>query len=180
MFDLVFSNPQLQNSFSRATYKPDEVGGWLLCKSEPDNWPVKFSWREVKKAIKPLNGLLFIESFILIPNDHKEPTWNWSAWDFQKTKEIAEETARAFGAWPIHFHSHPNSNPEPSPNDFAFAGGYCQVFPGQSNFSIVTHFPFRVWLYQLTWGSPATPDEGQLQVSEFISWRQKRMRELLK
>jgi hypothetical protein len=180
MFDLVFSNPALQNTFSRATDGGDEIGGWLFCTSEPTSWPIKFSWRNVKKAINSPNGLLFIESFMLIPNGHKEPTWNWSTWDFQKTKEIAEQTAKAFGAWPIHFHTHPNSNPKTSYADIGFAGANCQVFLGHSNFSIVTHSPLRVYFYQLTWGSMATPDKGQLQVSEFVSWRQRRMRDLLK
>jgi hypothetical protein len=177
MFDLVFSTPSLQNIFSRATDNDQEIGGWLLCTDIPDSWPIRFSWRNIRKAINSPNGLLFIESFVIIPNEASNPDRAWSAWDYPKAKEVATQTASAYGAWPIHFHTHPGeADPAPSYADIGFAGANCQDFPGHSHFAIVTHAPFRIWLYQLTWGTLGTPHGGRLQVSQFISWRQKRMR----
>ena len=183
MFNLMFSNPTLQNTFSRATVGFEEIGGWLLCRSEPVTWPGKFQWRRVKKALGLDSNMLFIESFIIIPNSHKEKETHWTAWDFDKSRDMVDETAAAYHAYPVHFHTHPNgSSPatkQPSSADLAFAGAYLQIFPGCSEFAIVTHGPFRVWFYRSKWGNLAAPDQGGLTLGQFVSWREGRARKLL-
>lgn len=178
--NLMFSNPRLQRTFSQVVADENEIGGWLLCKNEPDTWPGKFSWAALKRALGKASPLLFIEALIIVPNEEEESTTSWSAWDFDKAKAMAKASALAVGCYSIFFHTHPNSNPEPSRNDIAFAAANCQIWQTAAEFVIATPRPLRLWPYRFEWGRAANPDRGTWAEGQFFSWYEKRVRELVK
>lgn len=178
MFDLMFSNPRIENRFRAILPADKEIGGWFITSTEPELWPGKYSRRAMKKALGDANPL-FIENVILIPNESDRPETQWDVWDFEKVKAIAEFSNKLWRGIPIDFHSHPSGNPNPSPADYAFAGAWLQQYIGFSMFCIVTPSPLRLWLHGLDFGKLNTPKDGKLETGRFFSWRQTAVRGMI-
>lgn len=180
---ILFSNSYLDSQFRRlVNHNQKEIGGYFITVYEPKTWPGKFSWREFKRVMlsDSCSSARFVESIILIPNQSKQPSCEWTAWDYRKTKDLAEQTARLVGGHAIHFHSHPNGNGEPSTADLTYAASYCQLWEGYSEFIVVTGTPLRLHYYELDTHMAALPEEGaNLDRGEFISWRSLRLRGLV-
>lgn len=179
MFDLMFSNPRIENRF-RALPTDKEIGGWFITAHDPGTWPGKYSRRAMQSALGSDVNPLFIDDVILVPNESDQPETQWKPWDFEKVKAIAQFNGKFWRGWPIHFHSHPSGNPNPSPADYAFAGAWLQEFTGYSIFCIITPSPLRLWLYHLDFGKMSTPKDGKLETGRFFSWRQAAVKGLVK
>jgi len=122
--------------------------------------------------------LLFIESVVMAPNESNIPANEWSAWDWQKAKEMAAETAKMHDAFLLHFHTHPNNNSKPSPQDLVFAGSLCKVWSQRAEFCIVTPDPLRLWGHSVKFGTPANPDaKPAYECGQFFSWRMKALKQ---
>lgn len=178
--NLLFSNPVIENRFRRTVNDAEgEIGGWFFTRCEPKTWPVKFSWRDTKKALG--SGLRFIEGILILPNQSDDPNNQWSSWDFMKARELADEMARFYDAYPLHFHTHPSGLRNPSWQDFAFAGAHCQVWSRRAEFCVVTPAPLRLWGYSVQFGTPANPDSVYgVEMGQFFSWRMKSVKQLVK
>lgn len=179
--DIIFSTPELERKVQRLVNKSrTEIGGWFLVGYEPDNWPRKFSYRRAKFLMGD-DRICYINQILLFPNaeEARKQKTTYSPWDFRKGLEMVNATASLYGGFPIHFHSHPSGDGQPSPADIAFAGAWCMRWEGLAAFTILTPYPFRVWPYEIEWGKPNEPKEGDLKPGKFYSWHTKLVRELL-
>ena len=179
---LMFSNPQLENIFARATRGEKEKGGWLFVSWEPFCWPGRLNTTKLRKSLSLPQGAWspsprFITGFVLAPNEDESPETQYSVWDWKKSWAIAKATAKAFYATVIHFHTHPNGGQAPSSADLGFAGAECEFWPGYAEFAIVTARPMRVSLYTLDYGNVADPGKGQLVRQPFWTWHMKALKE---
>jgi hypothetical protein len=186
--NIMFANPRLEESFRYTIKATDkEIGGWFIVDSTPQGWPGKFSWKKFTKAEgKNRQFTLFINHFIVMPNESLNPKREFNVWDVSKTKAIAVETAKMYSrdalvmGGVVHFHSHPNNNPFPSPNDIAFAGFFCSEYPGSADFCIAIPDPMRLCMYGVDYRSTKSADNGELVRGTYFSWRENRIRELVK
>jgi proteasome lid subunit RPN8/RPN11 len=170
MTSVIFSNPTIENRFRRQINNSEnEIGGYFLTRFEPITWPGLFSWKQTKEILG--DRINFIEQVIVLPNKAKTPHVAWSTWSMDLAHELAMENARFNDTYPIHFHTHPNGNPEPSQPDLAFAGAWCKMYDGFSQFCIVTPHPLRVHYYSLEFGRTSVPNETKVERGEFFSWR---------
>jgi proteasome lid subunit RPN8/RPN11 len=173
---LLFSHPKTEREFKRLTNRKQEVGGWVFCGLEPYYWPTKYPYGQVKKLFGG-DPPMFINAFMLVPNDDSRPQTRFNTWDWKKVKAVVNRTSSAYGI-PTFFHTHPNGNPELSGPDIAFAGAHLQHCDGFATMIVVTHKPFRLWPYDIRWGSPRAPDAGDIWRGKFYSWRTKLVRNL--
>ena len=179
--DLIFSHPSIENQFRRAMNKETELGGWLLYTWwEPKLWPSpKLSYKELAQALGLPNAasLAYVESFIIVPNHHRNPESHWSAWHYDKAKEVAEATGHAQDLRCLHFHSHPGVGAShlPSDADIAFAAANCAIPQNIAEFCIVTNHPLRLWPYKMRWGDAASPHwkSRRPRHGRFWTWRMK-------
>lgn len=80
MFDLMFSNPRIENRFRAILPADREIGGWFVTSATPEMWPGKYSRLAMKRVLGDANPL-FIENIILIPNESDRPETQWKPWD---------------------------------------------------------------------------------------------------
>lgn len=166
--NLVFSNPRLEQHFRKAVQDQHEVGGWLFIVSEPFSWPGSFSYKAVKRALGI--GVRFIETVVFARNIVLDGR-SYSCWNWDKAREVVAETANAYEAWPLFFHTHPHNISTPSPRDLVFAGLHCAKWSGRPAFCIVCPSPLRLYPCAVS----ATSDN--IESGRWFSWRAKVLRE---
>lgn len=180
-YNLIFSQPVIENRFRKTVNVNDEIGGWLLMCWEPKLLPAGLRRAQIVKGLprKDRSNTWFVENFIVAPNENPTPENAWNCWDYDQAKQLAKFTANAHGLHPLHFHSHPNASEQPSVGDLGFAAAECSIYPGMAEFCIVTTYPLRLWPYRISWGNVAQPHKNsECLHGRFWSWHMKELRDL--
>lgn len=180
MQNIMFASPDLERNFRKVCDSPHEVSGFLFLTGRTLKG---LDRRRIKSALhRPrYPSINFITSWVLIPNEAKNPQTSWTtSLNCFRLMEAARFTANSLQCWEtFHFHTHPSGTAAPSDQDIKFWLKYCKSAETKlyswHEAAIVTRQYFYVQGYGLKLDKRI--NQYSLDRSLFWSWNDSRLRD---